>query len=101
MERLSDVWAKSPLIPETTNRKPIALIAVVQVRTVAERAQVHAVRAVAIELRRTPEVRVIAIAGEVAIVAPVASRQGGKTEGIRAVAIAIPTRLGLENLARS
>ena len=100
-ERLSDVWAKSPLIPETTNRKTIVLIVEVQVRNLVIVAQGHVVGVIARVLRSTPEVSVDAITAEAAIVVPAASGQRGKTEGIRAVAIALPTRLGLENLARS
>ena len=72
--------ARSSLVPETTNREPVVLV-VVQVRIVVVVVQVHVVRVVAIVLRRTPEVRVVAVVVEVAIVVPVAGRQGGKTEG--------------------
>lgn len=78
----------------TTNRKPFVLEVVVQARALVVVVQVHVIRAEAIGaivLLRTPEVRVVATAVEVVTVAPVASRQGGKTEGIRSITIRIPS----------
>ena len=93
-------WFASPLVPETTNREPEDLILdgqAGQARIAEAVEQVHVVRVAAIDLCRTPKVR--APGAEVANVVLAANRQGGKTEGIRSVAIARPTRLRLENLA--
>ncbi len=60
---------------DATNRKPVALVAVVQVRTVVVVVQVNAERVVAIVLCRTPEERVVALGVVIPIVVPVAGRQ--------------------------
>lgn len=91
----------SLLVLYATNREPEVLVVGAQVRIVVAVVQGYVVREVAIVLCRTPEVRVVAIAVEAAIVEPVAGRQGGKPEGVGAVSTTIPTRLRLENLARS
>ena len=88
---------------EATNRKPVVLAAVAQERKVAAVVQVHAARVAAIVLSRTPEERVVALAVEIPIVAPVASRQRRESVGVRPVAvppaIIIPAACGLEHLA--
>ena len=70
------------LVLETTNREGVVLIAVNQARIDVAEVQVHVDRELAMALSRTPEVCVVAIADEIAIVAPAASRQGGKSESI-------------------
>ena len=71
------------LVLQATNREPDVLV-VVQ-HTVAAVVQVH----VAIALRRTPEVRVVALAVETSVV-PVASRQRRESKVIRAIATSFP-----------
>ena len=73
------------LVLDATNRKPAALVAVVQVRTDVVVAQAHVVREVDIVLCRTPEVRVVAFVVVTPIVDPEASRQRRKRVGIRAI----------------
>ena len=86
----------SLLVLETTNRKPVVLIAVVQVRVVEVDVQEHVVRVVAIVLRRTPEVRVEALVVATPIAAPVAGRQRREPESIRAVAVIKPATGGFK-----
>ena len=88
------------LIFDATNRKPVALVAVVQARIVAVVVQDHAVRVIAIVISRTPEVRVVALVVEMPIAAPAASRQRREGIGIRTVAATVPAASGLEHLAR-
>ena len=84
------------LVLETTNRKPAVLAVVVQVRIVVVAAQIHVVRAVAVVLSRTPEVRVVALAVVIPKVVTEAGRKRQEPEGIRSVAIDLPASLGLQ-----
>ena len=79
------------LILYTTNREAVVLVSVVLQGRIVDFVDVQRVRIVDVILRRTPEVRVGAAVVEVAIVEPAAGRQGGKPEGIGAVAIRFPT----------
>ena len=87
------------LVLKATNRKTDALEVVAQVRIGAEVVQVHAVREVAIVLRRTPEVRVVALVVVIPTAVPAASRQRREGIGIRAVAATVPAASGLELFA--
>ena len=87
------------LVLEATNRKPEVLVMVVQVRIVAAVVQVHEGRVAAIVLCRTPKGRVVALVDVTPVVAPVAGRERGEGEGIRAIATIIPSGCGLEHLA--
>ena len=78
------------LVPKATNRVPVVLVVVEQVRTIVAVVQAHEVRAVAIVLRRTPDVRAVALAVEIPIVVPEASRQRREEIGILAIAIVFP-----------
>ena len=64
---------------------------VAQIRIVAAVVQAHAVRFVAIVVRRTPEVRVVALAVVTPTVASDANRVCREREGFRAVAPIFPT----------
>ena len=87
------------LVPKATNRGPAELVEEVQVRIVEAVAQAHDVRFPAIVLRRTPEVRAVALVVEIPIFEPVASRQRRKSKVIQAIAtssfIIIPAFRGL------
>ena len=95
----------SCLVLETTNRKPDVLIVVALVHVAAVVVQDHAVRVVTTVLRRTPEVRlealVVVIPNPNAVLE--AGRQRRETESVLIgdSVICRPTRLRLENLARS
>ena len=93
------------LIFDATDRDPAVLDAVEHVRRVAvvvdiAVVQVHEVRAVAIFLSRTPEIRVAASAAITAIVASVADGQHGKAKSVSTIAVTVPAACGLEHLAR-
>ena len=78
------------LVLKATDREPVALTAAAPGRAVV------VVRADTIELRRTPEVRVVALVEVTHIVVLVAGRQRRETERIRSVAAIVPTSLRLE-----
>ena len=63
------------LVLDASNRIPVALVVVVQVRIAVAVEQVHVVRVFAIVLCRTPEVRFDAFVFVIPIAVPVASRQ--------------------------
>ena len=90
----------SLLVLETTNREPVELVVVVQVRVVVAVVQAHEVRAVATVLCRvlcrTPEVRVVALVVVILVAVPAAGRERREAEGVRAVAAVIPSGRGLE-----
>ena len=65
-------------VPETTDGPRVVLVVVIQVRVVVVVVQVHVVGVVAIVLRGTPKVGVVAGVVEVAIVVAVTRRESGK-----------------------
>ena len=91
------------LVLHATNREPVVLVVVVQVRVVVAVVQAHEVRAVATVLCRvatvlcrTPEVRVVALVVVIPVAVPAAGRERREAEGVRAVAAVIPSGRGLE-----
>ena len=89
------------LVLKTADRKPGALTVAAQVRGVVAVVHVHVVRVVATELRRTPEVREVALVVVTPSADPVAGRQRREPESVRAVTafafIFVPAAGGLED----
>ena len=70
------------LVPEATNREREVLVVPIAVHVVEVVGEVPTVRVATTVLRRTPEVRVVALVVEIAIVVAVARRQNSEAKGI-------------------